>query len=117
LLDLPGVHHFGNYRQPRLPGHFAQNPQSLEAKSLKIVRRSSRLKCAATEHVRASRLHRAGHFECLLEALDRARTRNHHRPRAAETNSSDLHRPGLRVFAGKTIGLAADERADFGNIF
>jgi len=77
-LDLPGVHHFGNYGSPVSREHFAQNPQSLEAKSLKIVCRRSRwLKCAAAESAlsRTPRLPPRGHCQYCSKLSTEQRTR------------------------------------------
>ena len=95
-LHLLDRHHLGHDRQPGLAPGGDEQVEPRPAEPLEGVGRGARLEHPAAEHVGAVVADEAGGVADLLAALDRAGTRHHHEPRAADEQPARLHHRVLR---------------------
>ena len=72
-VDLVGLHHLGDDRQPRLTSRFREELEPFLLEALECVRRRPRLERAAAQHRGARRLHARGDLEDLFARLHGAR--------------------------------------------
>ena len=77
-LNQVRLHHLGNHRQAGELPRLRQQTQTLNAKSLELVRRSARLKRSTTQYLRPSSFNSPGSRQQLFPALHCARPRHHH---------------------------------------